>query len=174
MAREMIELKKVTNDQIKELQKISRQTFADTFGADNTDSDMELYLDQTYGTETLLAQLANPNSIFFFAWKDGNVVGYLKVNLADAQTEKMGNDSLEIERIYVQKDFKSQGFGSKLFQQALSCAREQKKAKVWLGVWERNYAALKFYNKQGFKQIGAHVFQLGDDAQRDLLLQLEL
>lgn len=84
MAREMIELKKVTNDQIKELQKISRQTFADTFGADNTDSDMELYLDQTYGTETLLAQLANPNSIFFFAWKDGNVVGYLKVNLGRA------------------------------------------------------------------------------------------
>ena len=45
---------------------------------------------------------------------------------------------------------------------------------MWLGVWEHNRRALAFYRKRGFKVVGAHIFQVGDDAQNDLLMARKL
>lgn len=170
----MIDIKRVATDQVNTLQKISRKTFQDTFGSNNTGSDMEAYLDHAYGREQLLGELTEPNSLFYFAYQNAEVVGYLKLNIDEVQTEKIGPASLEIERIYVLPEYKRQGIGSQLYQVALEAAEKKQKSKIWLGVWENNEPALKFYCKLGFKQIGDHVFQLGSDAQRDLIMQKEL
>ena len=53
----------------------------------------------------------------------------------------------------------------------MEVAKEQEKSSVWLGVWEKNDAALNFYKKLGFEAVGEHVFQLGDDPQRDIIMQ---
>lgn len=74
----------------------------------------------------------------------------------------------------MKKEYKHQRIGTQLFQKALDLAKSQQKNSIWLGVWENNIAALKFYNKLGFEQIGEHVFQLGDDSQRDLIMQKSL
>lgn len=167
----MTTIKKVTSEQVELLQAISRQTFFDTFGADNSEEDMADYLDQAYAREKLLAELENPASFFFFAWQKDHVVGYAKINIESAQTEEMSPNALELERIYVKSDSKHQGIGSQLFQQTLQVAKELGKTKVWLGVWEHNQAARHFYQKLGFRQIGEHIFQLGQDAQRDILME---
>lgn len=41
---------------------------------------------------------------------------------------------------------------------------------VWLGVWERNPRAIAFYRRSGFVEVGEHVFQLGSDPQRDVIM----
>ena len=41
---------------------------------------------------------------------------------------------------------------------------------MWLGVWEENHRANAFYRKHGYAEVGEHVFMLGADAQRDLIL----
>ena len=164
-------IKQLTLSELPELQKISRQTFLDTFASANDATNMQTYLDNAYGRDTLTKELKNPNSFFFFAEGNQQVLGYLKVNINQAQTEEQGQTALEIERIYVNKAFKQQGIGTKLFQKALDLAQQHQKSKIWLGVWENNTAALKFYHKLGFEQIGDHVFQLGDDPQRDLIMQ---
>lgn len=170
----MISIKQISLSELSKLQKISRQTFLDTFGSDNSAANMADYLNNAYGDETLSKELTDPNSFFFFAEENQEILGYLKLNIDQAQTEAQGSEALEIERIYVNKAFKHQGIGTKLFQKALETAKEHGKSEIWLGVWENNEAALKFYHKLGFEQIGDHIFQLGDDPQRDLIMQKKL
>ncbi|AUX11121.1 GNAT family N-acetyltransferase [Latilactobacillus sakei] len=167
-------IEKVTLDQLKALQTISIQTFTDTFGADNSKQDLADYLESAYNDLQLTSEITNPNSAFYFIKHNDDIAGYLKLNSNDAQTEKSAPDSLEVERIYILPTFKRLGLGTQLIEYAIKTAQDMHKAHIWLGVWEHNTGALAFYTKLGFKQIGDHIFQLGDDAQRDLIMQKAL
>ncbi len=154
-----------------ELQAISQETFLDTFGAYNTDDDMDWYLNNELSLKRLQQQLQNENSFFYFLKQDEQVVGYLKLNINDAQSEDQGGDALEIERIYVRPDYKRQGYGRQLMDYAIKRAYQLDKKFVWLGVWEYNHAAQKFYETMGFKQFDDHLFMLGGARQRDVLMK---
>jgi ribosomal protein S18 acetylase RimI-like enzyme len=156
------------------LQTIGRKTFAETFEAGNSEENLASYLAEGFSAEKLSAELANTYSHFYFAETNGQVLGYLKVNTGEAQTENQDPSALEIERIYVLQEFHGKEVGQKLYLKALSIAHEQNAPYIWLGVWEKNPRAIRFYEKQGFVEFGEHIFQLGDDAQRDVLMKLNL
>lgn len=166
-----MELKACTPDDLQCLQEISWETFEDTFGEQNSPENMEAYLEKAFSTERLKNELAESGSRFFFLEADGVPAGYLKVNTGDAQTEAMGEDSLEIERIYIRSKHQRQGLGKVLLDEAIRLAREEGKKKVWLGVWELNENALAFYRKTGFVQTGVHSFYMGDEEQTDLIME---
>lgn len=96
--------------------------------------------------------------------------GYLKINADDAQSEAMGPQFLEIERIYVAQGFQKHGIGKAMYQKALQYAHQLNKPKIWLGVWEFNDNARQFYRHIGFRQIGSHDFYMGDEKQTDLMM----
>ena len=98
-------------------------------------------------------------------------MGYLKLNTAHAQTEPQAADALEIERIYVLSNYHGGGVGQALYHHAMSVAEDRKASYVWLGVWEHNHRALRFYEKNGFIAFGTHIFQLGNDQQTDILMK---
>jgi len=82
----------------------------------------------------------------------------------------MGDESLEIERIYIKKEFQKHGLGKYLLNKAIELAMECNKRKIWLGVWENNENAIGFYKKMGFVQTGTHSFYMGDDEQTDFIM----
>lgn len=168
------QIKLVTSVDLKTLQAISIATFSDTFGAANSAQDLQEYLVTAYSIKQLRKELENKASYFYFIYVNQTVAGYLKLNTDGAQTEMMDSDSLEIERIYIKPDFKRHGLGQQLYQKAESVARSKNKQIIWLGVWEHNQPALNFYRRLGFTQHGAHVFQLGADQQRDLIMYKQL
>jgi diamine N-acetyltransferase len=102
------------------------------------------------------------------------VVGYLKVNFGQAQTEFRHDGWFEIERIYVVQEFWGKSIGQALLDFAIALAAKQACSCVWLGVWERNFRAIRFYEKNGFLPFDKHIFQVGDDPQWDLLLKKEI
>jgi len=169
-----IVISKIGIEQINQLQQIGRQTFSETFAESNTAENMAKYLEEAYSHEKLIAELNDPNSIFYFAMMGQDVIGYLKLNMGASQTEVKDNDALEIERIYVLKSFQGKRVGQLLFDKAIKIAKEQHVAYVWLGVWEENKRALQFYTKNGFVEFDQHVFVLGDEAQTDIMMKLEL
>ena len=171
---ENIHIRKVRQAEAEQLQQISRQTFFETFAAYNTEANMRRYLDKDFSLDKLTAELANPDAQFYFAWLNDAVIGYLKLNFGPAQTAIKDENTLEIERIYVLKDYHGKKVGQLLFEKAMQVARAQKAAYVWLGVWEENVRAINFYKKQGFNEFDKHIFMLGDDAQTDLLMRLPL
>ena len=161
-------------EDLEALRNISIETFRETFGSQNSPENLNAYLEKAFSPDRLKEEMAHPESRFFFIEKDGEIAGYLKVNKGNAQSEEMGEGSLEVERIYISSRFQKQGLGKVLFNRAVSLAREEGKSKVWLGVWEENDHAIAFYEKSGFIRTGAHSFFLGDDEQTDLIMEKEL
>jgi len=171
---ENILLRKVTLNDIDQLQKIGRQTFFDTFAESNTEENMKEYLDNRFSSEKLHSELSNPNSEFYFALEEDTVIGYLKLNFGESQTELKDNKALEIERIYVLKEFHGKKVGQLLYDKAIQVANQTKADYVWLGVWEENPRAIAFYKKNGFVEFDKHIFRLGDDEQTDIMMKLQL
>lgn len=165
-----ITIKKCILDDVLDLQTVSVETFSDTFQEQNSPEYLNAYIERAYNLEQLKQEIANPSSQFYFVYLDQEVAGYLKINTDEAQSETMGNDSLEIERIYVKKKFQKHGLGKHLMNKAMEIALQLQKNKIWLGVWEENENAIAFYHKKGFIQTGSHSFFMGDDEQVDLVM----
>ncbi|MEK5389728.1 GNAT family N-acetyltransferase [Margalitia sp. FSL K6-0131] len=165
-----INIKKCTLEDLRTLQKISSETFYETFKHQNSAENMNAYLEKAFNVKQLEKELSNISSQFFFVYFHNEVAGYLKVNTNDAQSEEMGDESLEIERIYIKNQFQKHGLGKYLLNKATEIAMEGNKKKIWLGVWEKNDNAIAFYKKMGFVQTGAHSFYMGDEEQTDLIM----
>ncbi|WP_430612935.1 GNAT family N-acetyltransferase [Flavobacterium sp. JP2137] len=171
---EHITIRRATTQDLESLQRIGRQTFSETFSTGNTDENLAAYLAQSFSTEKLTEELHKVDSEFYFALEQERVIGYLKLNTQGAQTEKLGEESLEIERIYVLKAFHGQKVGQLLFEKAHQVATDKKLTYIWLGVWEGNARAIQFYTKNGFVEFGQHAFQVGSDEQLDILMKKQL
>ncbi|MBK8346502.1 MAG: GNAT family N-acetyltransferase [Saprospiraceae bacterium] len=165
---------KVTLDNIDQLQKIGRLTFFETFASGNTEENMKTYLDRGFSVAKLTDELNDDNAEFYFATLGENVIGYLKLNFGQSQTELQDDKALEIERIYVLKDFHGKKVGQLLYDKAIQIARQKCVDYVWLGVWEENPRAISFYKKNGFVEFDKHVFKLGNDEQTDIMMKLKL
>lgn len=159
-------------DSLPEIQQIGRQTFYETFCDTNDEAELQKYLDQSFHTEKLIAELNHPCSQFYLARINGDVAGYLKLNTGDAQTEFQQENELEIERIYVRKPWWGKAVGQALMDFSLKVAAEKQVSAVWLGVWEHNHRAIRFYEKNGFEVFDKHIFRIGDKLQTDLLMRL--
>lgn len=169
-----ITIKEVILSDIEQLQKIGRQTFSETFSSGNTRENMKKYLEESFSTGRLTDELNDKNSEFYFVLSENDVIGYLKINLQASQTELKDEKALEIERIYVLKEFHGRKIGQVLYDKAIEIAGKKNADYVWLGVWEENLRAISFYKKNGFEEFGKHIFKLGNDEQADILMKLKL
>jgi len=169
-----LKIKKVTLNDLKQLQNIARQTFYETFIAVNTEENVNKYLDESFSEAKLTAELNDLNSEFYFATNNDYIIGYLKLNFGLSQTELKDHKAMEIERIYVIQEFHGKKAGQLLFDKAVEIAGQKNVEYIWLGVWEKNTRAITFYRKNGFFEFDRHIFKLGDEKQTDLMMKLEL
>lgn len=135
---------------------------------------MRLYLETAFSTEKVKAELSDENAAFYFAEFENEIIGYLKVNYGDSQTEIKSEKALEIERIYVVREFHGKQVGQMLYEKAIELAKDIHAEFVWLGVWEQNPRAIRFYEKNGFRAFDKHIFRLGNDEQIDIMMKLML
>ncbi len=169
-----ITIEEVALSGLKELQTIGKQTFFETFSAGNTKEDMNKYLAEKFSSDQLTQELSDPDSAFYFAKIENEIVGYLKLNFNDAQTEISDKEAVEIERIYVLNQYHGKKVGQILYDTALEVAKSRNASYIWLGVWEKNPRAIRFYEKNGFVVFDKHVFVLGNDEQTDIMMKLFL
>ena len=169
-----IEIKQVSLDDLGQLQEIYRSTFVETFADDNSEENIAEYLANGFSVEKLTDELNDPNSQFYFAQIDGQAIGYLKVNRGASQTEIRDSHALEIERIYALKAYHGKHVGKLLYEKALEISKQNEIEYMWLGVWEKNPRALRFYQKIGFQEFDKHIFTLGNEKQTDIMMKLHL
>lgn len=171
---ENLEIRRVKLSDINQLRKICRQTFFETFSDLNTEENMKKYLEEGFSIEKLESEIQNEYSELYFAVLDNDLIGYLKINFGKSQTEVKEDNSLEIERIYVLRKFHGKNIGQLLYEKAIAIANQKDMDYVWLGVWEENPRAIRFYQKNGFVEFDKHIFKLGDDEQKDIMMKLQL
>ncbi|TDW20816.1 acetyltransferase (GNAT) family protein [Breznakia blatticola] len=170
----MIEIVRVEKEQVELLRDIAIQTLYETFYTEEKTEVLQAYVDEAYTKEELLQSLDDVSSTTYFAYYDNALAGYLKVNMYDSQTEDMGDEGFEVQRIYVSKKFKGLRIGSLFMDFAIALAKANKRSFMWLGVWEHNYAAQAFYKKYGYYRVGEHDFTMGDLIETDWILRKDL
>ena len=135
---------------------------------------MENYLEENFCYEQLESEIKNNASKFYIVENNEKVVAYMKLNFDKAQTETRHDNTLEVQRIYILQEYKSKHIGKRLIQKAIEIGRNNNLNYIWLGVWENNINAIKFYKKQGFEKFDTHIFKLGEDEQTDNFMKFIL
>jgi len=164
----------VQENEVKLLSVIAKKTFREAFEAQNHPIDFQLYISKAFSYERLYQEWSNKNTTFYFCHLDGHLVAYFKINQAGAQSEFQKDNGLELERIYVISEYQKQGIGKQLLDYVLKLAKSRKMSYVWLGVWQENLRAIRFYEQNGFQKTGTHPYYIGSDKQTDWLMRKDI
>lgn len=170
----MITIIEATINDVHELREVAISSYHDTFAIHNTPENMEAYFKEAYSVEALTRDFHEPNSKVFVAVEEGRIIGFARLRKSDEVKEKLGDNAIEVQRLYVLTSAQGKSVGKSLMTTAIDYARTNKYEWIWLGVWERNYNAQKFYSRYGFEKFSEHTFWMGDDPQVDWLLKKKL
>ena len=152
------------------LAKFAARTFRETFEADNTPEDLELYLASAYGEERQAAELQHPDMVTLVAVDGRRLAGYAQLREGPVPDCVLGPAPIEIWRFYVDRTWQGRGVAQALMVETLQAACARGARTAWLSVWERNLRAQAFYRKCGFDDCGAKEFVLGRDRQTDRVM----
>jgi diamine N-acetyltransferase len=103
----------------------------------------------------------------------GAPVGFVVLSPPDLPVALTEGD-IELKRIYLLHRFQRGGLGRRLVEWSVAQARSLGKQRLLLGVKADNTAALAFYDRVGFVQIGERKFLVGNMLCDDYILSLAL
>lgn len=167
-------LRAATPDDAAILADLGARTFRETFERICAPDDMESFLARTYGEALQRFELEDSSRPAMLLEVDGVPSGFLQLRLGHREPGVTGQRPVELQRIYVLRACHGSGHGAILMQAALDQARAWGADLIWLGVWENNHRALAFYARWGFHEVGEHIFKIGDQVDRDLILAKDL
>lgn len=159
---------------VNALSDICTQTFSETYRHLNTEANFKKYIQTNFNKVKLLNEINDENSLIYFIKEGDTNIGYLKLNINEAQSENLGSKAIEIERIYTLKAHFGKNAGRRMIEFTIEKGKELKRDFVWLGVWENNTKAIAFYERHGFVRFDTHIFTLGNDEQVDHLYKLDI
>jgi len=171
--RETSAIRYGTSKDAELLSELGARTFYETFAEQNTREDMTAYLAEAFNVGKQSSELADANITFLIAESGDKPQGYAKLQSGPAP-DCVAEDAVEISRIYVAKESIGKGIGAQLMRRCIDEAKERGFQTIWLGVWERNEHAQKFYLNWGFKIVGSQSFLLGSDLQNDYVMKRSL
>jgi diamine N-acetyltransferase len=167
-------ISKITPADLAILLPFSEKIFHDTFFHQNKKENYDNYVNRAFTLNQFQKEMDDVASHFFWIVEDEAPKAWLKLNEQAAFSEKIKGNGIEIQRIYVDTDAQGRGYGKILLDYTDYVAFEMKKEFIWLGVWEHNKAAIKFYEKNGYKIVSSHDFTFGDEVQTDFIMEKKL
>lgn len=160
---------------IELLAEIGRKAFDESFSRYNNPDDMNNYLAAAFSPSKQASEFASPGCLFLIAEENGVPIGYARLQAGrGGETCITGDKPVELVRIYILEKWIGKGHGGNLLLACLDSARAQGYDSIWLGVWEKNDRAIRFYERWGFRKVGTHQFLLGNDLQNDYLMERTL
>jgi len=166
----MWKIRTAREEDAEELSRVARDIFYDTFGASNSDADMELYCSQEFTPAAIATLITDPQTHMLLATHDGRIIGYAQVRRGEAPTGVPGCPAIELKRFYIAKAWHGAGLARALMSAVADRSLEDGMEGLWLGVWEHNLRAIRFYRKCGFNVVGELPYILGTDLQRDFVM----
>lgn len=168
-----IQIRQAVPEDLSALRELSIRSFVTAYAAHNTEEDMEQYLRENFSEETLASELSDPRFVYLLAMEGTQISGYIKLDCAVVQKE-FGRRPIEIARLYTDPVLLSKGIGHRMIDAAVEFARSENHDVIWLGVWQNNFRAVNFYQREGFRIFGIVKFVLGKDVQEDFVMTRSL
>ena len=166
----MIQVRRARLADAGTLAALAEATFRETFAAANRAADMDAHCRASYGEAIQAREIADTRRVTLLCECAGATIGYAQLRWPPAPAGVPAPSAGEIQRFYLVSKWQGRGVARTLMDACLEAMRERGSGAVWLGVWEHNLRAIAFYRKAGFAAVGEHVFTLGNDPQRDLIM----
>lgn len=163
-------IRKATADDAAELSILAESTFRATFAEANTEANLAQHCRAAYGEPIQRSEILSSEVRTILAECNESLVAYAQLRLSKAPSCVVGARAIEIQRLYVAQFWHGRGLAQALMSACLTESQAVQADVVWLGVWEHNPRAIAFYKKFGFVEVGEHIFQLGEDPQRDIIM----
>lgn len=164
-------MRRVSLLEVETLRDFMEHTFRVAFEASNDPVFFQQYCEDAFSLEQIVGELAAPQSEFWFAFLEGELAAYLKLNFDQHPVALSSEQTVQVERLYILQKFQNQRLGTRLLQLAEERAQKVAAEWLWLSVWQENPPALRFYERNGFEVFGTEVFEVGDDPQIDWLVK---
>jgi ribosomal protein S18 acetylase RimI-like enzyme len=145
------------------------RTFRETYLATCQPADIEVYVAEHFAPERQAAELADPTLRTLLTFVDRTLAGYVQIRDGRAPASVPGDRPIEIARFYVDAPWHGRGIAAAQMAAALDVARGGGDV-AWLGVYQSNARAVKFYEKSGFRVVGTSTFTMGTDVQDDYVM----
>lgn len=169
-----IQIRRAEEDDALALSVLAERTFRAAFAELNTAANMQLHCATTYGHAFQLAEIRDSSRETWVAEGNAGLVAYVQLRLDATSPMILGRRPVEIQRFYVDASHHGAGLAYQLMSHVVARAEAAESTVLWLGVWERNPRALAFYRKWGFDVVADHVFTVGNDPQRDLIMRRDV
>lgn len=166
----MYTIRKANRSDASSLARLAEKTFRDAFGVANTAGNMDAHCRGSYSEKFQAEEIANPDMVTLLAEHGEELVGFAQLRWSQAPSVVQDSSPGEIQRMYVASNWHGKGVAQALMAACIEKIKAHGSDVVWLGVWERNPRAIAFYRKFGFVERGDHVFLLGHDRQRDIVM----
>jgi len=170
----MIRIRKAKIEEVPAVRELAIEVYNDTFAEHNTPENLEAFFKDTYDLEKFNKEFYEADAVLYVALDDLKIIGFLRLRKSNEVDEYLGTNHLELQRLYIHSDYHGSAVSKMFMEEALAYAKKKKYEWIWLGVWEKNFRAQKFYSKWGFERFSEHIFQMGDDPQTDWLMKKKL
>ena len=171
----MIKIKKATIADIQILALLARITWAESHGHYIEDKKNLLkYLDENFSIAKTKQHLNNPKNLFYIVFVDDLPVGYAKIILNEKQERVVSHNNCRLERIFILDDFIPLKIGHMLLTFLEEQAKVLKLDTMWLSVYIKNTRAIRFYEKNDFKNVGALSFIVNEQEYENIVFSKKI
>jgi len=165
-----VRIRRGTVDDAAAIAEIAERLFVRTFDPDNDPANVAAHVRESFSESIQREELADPAVTYLLLEAGANLVAFAKMTRGSANPSVLGEPPVEIDRFYVDHDYHGRGVAQPLMDACIATAREMGCQTIWLGVWERNPRAIRFYEKCGFVDVGGKTFMMGSDRQSDRVM----
>ena len=158
----MFKIEKATVKDAAILSIIGKTAFLEAHGHSAPKEDIENYVSNNFTEENFRKELENPQFIFHKIYVDDTIAGYSKIVLNAKNAAIPNENSTNLSRLYLLKDFYGLNLGVELFNFNVNLSKENNQKGMWLFVWVENLRAISFYQKMGFVKVGKFDFKISE------------
>ena len=165
-----VRFRRATPDDAEALSSFARRSFIETFGPDNDPRDMAMYTERTFTPSAQRREIEDPSRVCLIGEDDAGIAAYALLGIGGTNPAVVAPAPAEIQRFYVDARLHGAGLAGAMMTLVVDTVRALGVETLWLGVWERNARAIRFYEKRGFVDVGSHGFMVGTDLQTDRIM----
>lgn len=149
---------------------LATRTFKSAYESMLSGEALETFITSTFSQGSIRAELSDPTNKFLLAFEGSKALGYGMLREGHWPAGVTRSKPVELARIYLVEEVIGGGYGTALMKACLDTAEASGYETIWLGVWEENKRAIRFYEKWGFTRVGSHPFEFGDEVHTDLVM----
>lgn len=171
----MIKIKKAKKADIEVLALLGRQTWAESHGhyIENK-NDVLKYLNENFSVSKTKQDSNNPKKLFYIIYEDDLPVGYAKLLINASNENVTSKNSGKLERIFILNDFIPLKIGQQLLNFVEDKAKALKLDTIWLTVYIKNKRAIRFYEKNEYKNVGPLNFLVNGKAYENIVFSKKI